>query len=218
LKRGDYVIRQAYTWEREREMKFAAIITACCCYWAGAGVLSADQLIVGGDFHHLPIPDKTAGVSGVVEAYLPVGQHGIISDIDVYLDITHSSVSDLKIELSAPWGGAIVLKEDWPTPFRDPQCNMYGTIFDDDALVPLDKGQPPYTGIFQVVTGYSLAGFNGYDPYGIWTLRIYDRAYYDTGTLDNWQLYITHTPEPISLAYVFLGGLLVRRYFKSRRP
>jgi len=175
-----------------------------------AGMLSAAVLNVGGDFQQLPIPDEIAGLPGVVEAHLLVPQHCIISDIDVYLDITHSEVSDLQIELLSPWGGEIVLKKVWPTPFRDPHSNMHGTIFDDDALAPLCNGQPPYTGVFQVATGYSLASFNGYDPWGPWTLRICDMAYYDAGTLDNWQLHITHTPEPLSLAYLLLAGILVR--------
>lgn len=166
----------------------------------------AEPLVIGNDFTHR-IPAEGSGEAGMDDAVLSVSQHVIITDVNVYLDITHENVIDLKIYLSSPAGQYIELKDDalmilfWQ---GDPLPNMYGTIFDDEAVLTLPEGQPPYTDRFQPAENQYLSVFDGQDAYGDWTLEIFDMASGDIGALDRWELRfeVTDTPEPSSLCYL----------------
>ena len=173
----------------------------------------ADTTCIGDDFTQ-PIPAEGEGNAKMQPVTLFVPIHDNITDIDIYLDITHTEVSDLLIYLDSPSGSTITLKDDelyeslWGGIQRP---NMYGTIFDDQATAPLSSGTPPYTGRFLPAAGHSLSTFNNQDPYGLWTLRISDISLADTGTLDRWEIHIEHAPEPLSLLYMAMGLILSSR-------
>ena len=86
---------------------------------------------------------------------------------------------------------------------------MYSTIFDDEAVIPLREGLPPYSGRF-LPEEDSLSIFDGRNARGVWTLRIWDGYFANVGTLDRWELHIDHIPEPAGLLYLLLP-LLFRR-------
>lgn len=46
---------------------------------------------------------------------------------------------------------------------------------------------------------------------GVWTLRIYDWASGDTGSLGGWSIDVTHVPAPGALALLGLAGLVSGR-------
>ena len=64
--------------------------------------------------------------------------------------------------------------------------NFTNTRFDDEAATPITSGSAPFTGSFQPEG--SLATLDGKAANGTWTLRIYDDAGSDTGTLNAWSL------------------------------
>lgn len=184
--------------------------------------LCASSIVVGDDFTE-PIPADGSGQAVMSPVSLVVTEHLVISDIDVYLDITHSDVSDLRIKIEPPWGKGhfVTLKEEWiPNWISDDdwRVNMYHTVFDDDAEDALIDGVAPYTGGFLPMEGSFLADFNGYDAFGVWTLHIYDAHYYDVGTLDRWELQISHVPEPICGWFFLIGGLMCLRRRHLRGP
>jgi subtilisin-like proprotein convertase family protein len=185
--------------------KLAAL---CCCLWGLSGVLCAENTsTVRGNFSQ-PIPAQGDGYGWMDPVTLDVTSHWQIIDIDVHLDITHSDIRDLAIMLDCPWGQTIAIKDSWQIDFGDAIVNMYDTIFNDDAAAE------PIAGKESCVPAEPLATFNGFDAYGLWHLRIYDAYYADTGTLDSWELHITHAPEPAAMLYLFCGlaGLIRHRH------
>jgi len=199
-------------------MRMTVRIVLLVGLWAQmAAVLQAERKFVTGDFTQR-IPAGGQGLAWMEPVTLEVPEHWIISDLDVYLDITHSEVSDLLIYLDSPAGDTIELKDDqlWQSKWPDISFpDMHGTIFDDEAAISLIEGTPPFTGCFLPAAGNSLSIFDGQDAYGNWTLRIYDLALADSGTLDRWELQIEHTPEPTGMLYLLLA--LARLCTKRRR-
>ena len=191
----------------------------------GSGILlavgsfcRAEPLVIGNDFTNR-IPAEGTGEAFMDDAVLTITQHAHITDLDVYLDITHENVIDLIINLCSPTDQSIELKDDtlmnlfWQ---GDPLPNMYGTIFDDEANLYMSDVQSPYTGRFRPDGGV-LSVFDGQDVYGDWTLEIYDMAYGDIGALDRWELQfeVIDTPEPSSLCY--FGMLVICGMLRKRR-
>jgi hypothetical protein len=64
--------------------------------------------------------------------------------------------------------------------------NYIDTRFDDEATTPITSGSAPFTGSFRPEG--VLGNLDGKTANGTWTLRIFDDAGQDTGTLDNWSL------------------------------
>ncbi|MBN1765198.1 MAG: proprotein convertase P-domain-containing protein [Sedimentisphaerales bacterium] len=171
----------------------------------------AGPFIVGDDFFQ-PLPPEGASPdkSQMEPVHLWVDQHMTIADIDIYLDITHTQVSDLEISVLSPSGEEVFLKFS-TIPWRESQPNMYGIIFDDEADMYFDYGALPDTVRFRPAINNYLSSFDSGDAYGNWTLNISDGALdADTGTLDRWELHIIHVPEPAGMIY-FLMFLSFRR-------
>ena len=188
-------------------------IPVVLCLWLCAFVLCssfcrAETIVVGGDFTNR-IPAEGSGNASMADVMLFVPEHKVITDLDVYLDITHTNVIDLLIYLRSPTGLTIELKDDemmnsfWQ---EDPKSNLYDTVFDDEALLTLPQGEPPYTGRFRPVENQYLSIYNGHDVFGDWTLEIFDMAYADVGSLDRWELRfeVINIPEPATFVYLSL--------------
>jgi len=94
-------------------------------------------------------------------------------------------------------------------------ANYTNTVFDDEAEIPIEQGEPPFTGRFRPKAGNLLQVFDGQDAYGLWRLRIYDMWDADIGTLNSFELIIT-TPEPATAILLTLGAGLMT-VFKPRR-
>ena len=130
-----------------------------------------------------PIPDVSTTISTIdVPANGPV-----ISDLDVFLNLTHTFVGDLIISLIAPDNSSVLLS------FGNGGSGMdyTDTIFDDSAPTPIFFGTAPFTGRFSPEEPLSL--FNGIPSVGTWQLQIEDAANLDSGTLLNWSLDINST-------------------------
>ena len=118
-----------------------------------------------------PIPSQGDGMAWMNPVTLFVPDLGLISDLDVLLDISHTNVVDLCIFLDSPQGKTVILKDEelmnhfW----RDtPKTDMKNTIFDDAADHNLLKGIPPYNGRFKSATSNYLSLYNGLNA--IWPL------------------------------------------------
>ncbi len=107
---------------------------------------------------------------------------GIITDVNVTINITHTWDSDLDISLRSPAGTTVNLSDD-----NGGSGNNYtNTIFDDSAGTAITAGGAPFTGTYRPEG--NLSDFIGEDPSGTWTLIIFDDFSGDTGTLNSFSI------------------------------
>ena len=167
--------------------------------------------VYSGDFD-LPIPADTDSSQGwMADAVIEIPDHCTIRDLDVGITLTHTSVFDLQIFIQSPDGTTLCLNEYSFDEYFEGE-NYTQTVFDDEAELPIEQGQPPFTGRFRpkVIDPLNLLGvFDGQDSFGLWRLRIYDAWQADTGTFHHFELIIT-TPEPTTAILLILGIALLR--------
>lgn len=127
-----------------------------------------------------PIRDYRNTVSTIV-----VGQTFNIADLNVTVNLDHTYVGDLIITLKSPNKKEVTLFKRRGSDGH----NLVNTVFDDEATTLVRNGTAPFTGSFKPET--LLSAFDGNSARGTWTLTVSDRAWYDTGTLNSWQLDFT---------------------------
>ena len=117
----------------------------------------------------LPISDN-----GTINSTISVADSFCIADVDVQVNVSHTFIGDLIVELIGPTGTTVRLH------------NRTGST-SDDIVRTYDQGvvNPDGPG--------SLNDFNNKYAPGTWTLRISDNASSDTGTLNSWSLRIAPT-------------------------
>jgi extracellular elastinolytic metalloproteinase len=112
----------------------------------------------------IAIPDKDPnGVSSTIA----IQQSGKIRGLKVGVDITHTYIGDLKVELTSPAGTNVVL---W---------NRTGS------------GQDNLITTFDPISTPVLATLAGQETKGNWTLKVSDLVGQDVGKLNKWNLEIT---------------------------
>jgi subtilisin-like proprotein convertase family protein len=130
-----------------------------------------------------PIPDvRTPPVLSPIN----VASAGLVSDVNVKINITHTYDGDLDIFLIGPNGTRVELTTD----NGNAQANFVNTVFDDQAATSITAGAGPFTGSFRPEG--LLSTLNGIPANGNWTLEITDDANLDSGILQNWSLTITN--------------------------
>jgi len=127
------------------------------------------------------IPDNDI-VTGATSTITVSGGTISISKVMVTLSITHTFDSDLLIYLVSPAGTQIELS----TNNGGSGVNYTDTVFDDGAATLIINGTAPFTGTYGPEV--TLSTLNGEDANGTWTLRVYDDAAADIGTLDAWSI------------------------------
>lgn len=128
-----------------------------------------------------PLPDVSTTLSSIV-----VASAGLVSDVNVTINITHTFDGDLDIFLIGPNGTRVELTTD----NGSSGDNFVNTVFDDQATTSITAGVAPFTGSFKPEG--LLSALNGISAAGTWTLEITDDAPIDTGTLNSWSLEITN--------------------------
>ncbi len=110
---------------------------------------------------------------------------GTISDVNVRLgQVTHTYDADLDIYIKHPDGTERMLSTD----NGGAGDNYVSTVFDDEAATAVTSGAAPFTGSYRPEATLSI--FDGKAAAGTWTLRVYDDARGDTGTLQAWSITI----------------------------
>ncbi|NRD22253.1 T9SS type A sorting domain-containing protein [Winogradskyella litoriviva] len=149
----------------------------------------------------LAIPDGGGeNVQGAVVANtINVPDSGTITDFRVSIDVTHSYIGDLIIQLQHPNGTAF-------TNIWNRTCNT-GAFGNID--VTFKDGEPtiscasPTIGLYEAAN--TLSVFNGLDMSGDWTILLVDNYTGDTGTLNNWSM--EFCSEALSIAENELDNL-----------
>jgi len=175
----------------------------------GNSVSVGSVYIHGGEFN-LSIPDK----GWMADAVIDIRDHYTIYDLDVGIDVTHSSIFDLQVFLQSPAGTKVCLNmydAFWGF-FKG--ANYTQTIFDDEAQISIEESEAPFTGRFRPLMPYKLSQFDGQDSYGCWRLQIYDGFYADSGMLEGFNLTVQN-PEPATAILLALGVWLM--FLQNRR-
>ena len=130
---------------------------------------TTDAAIIECSYPGLAIPDNNGtGVSDVIT----VTRELWITDVAVGVDITHTYIGDLIIELTAP-GGTTVRLHNMTEGGTDNILGWYGT-----DQFPIDQLTVDGPG--------SLDDFNDHTSLGDWTLWVSDNLGADVGTLNGW--------------------------------
>ena len=120
------------------------------------------------------IPDNSPeGVSDVIGC----ATTGVVSEVAVFLDVSHTYIGDLEIALTSPSGTTVIL-HDRTGGYLD---NIVGWYPDE-----LDASQ-------------SLWGFHGEESLGDWTLTLNDYVTGESGTLNEWCLLLTYADHVIAV-------------------
>ncbi|MFL5734392.1 MAG: proprotein convertase P-domain-containing protein, partial [Chloroflexia bacterium] len=122
-----------------------------------------------------------------VTSTVTIAGSGTITKIDLTgLDVAHTYINDLIVQLTSPSNTTVVLINR----VCGGQDNFSNITLDDSAATAIGSTCPPAAG-----TSYRpsspLSGFNGQSANGTWTLTISDNAGADTGTLNAWALRVT---------------------------
>jgi len=145
------------------------------------------------------IPDDSA--SGV-DSVISVANSGSINDMDVQVQIDHSWVGDLIVELTNESTGTSVRLLNRPGRTNNGNgcsADNVDATFDDSASI-VAENQCETTGsaaiIGDVIPFDDLSDFNNEELFGNWTLNVNDNAGQDTGSITNWCLMPSVVPPP----------------------
>ncbi len=151
----------------------------------------------------VPKPISASGTPTVTST-LEITSGGLIDDVNVNnIEIAHTWVSDVRIELTSPAGTTIQLMDNVGggncqsnnalLNFDDQAANTYADL---DAMC--NQIPPALEGAFQ--PNEALSAFVGEQATGTWTLRVFDDVNQDGGSLNNWALGIcTIIPNDFSV-------------------
>ncbi len=158
----------------------------------------------GGDFD-LAIPPQELGKGWMEDATIFVLTKGVVFDVDIALNLTHSSACDLKIYLQSPAGTRVCLNRYDVDDFIPFEQDFLWTIFDDEAQVAIEEGRAPFTGRFRPKSPGLLSVFDGENTYGLWRIQIYDAVYVNRGTFHNARLDFVVNPEPGTVVFMIMS-------------
>jgi len=171
-------------------------------------VNSASALPFSFNSHDVPedIPENPTTTLGNTYSYMmTIGAAGIISDLNVYVDIDHTWTGDLDIYISDLLTGTTVHLFDQHGGSGN---DITGVTFDDEAATVISSADAPFgPGTFRGVQ--SLTAFDGLSLASVWELTIVDNYHADVGTLWNWGIRgeTADVPEPGNLVLIGLGIL-----------
>ncbi|MFC1851898.1 clostripain-related cysteine peptidase [candidate division CSSED10-310 bacterium] len=112
---------------------------------------------------NVAIPDNNA--TGVSDTMF-ISQSKTINEINLYVNIDHTYIGDLKITLASPSTTTVIVH------------NRSGGSADD-----IEGWYDP-----ELTSYESLSAFNSTNCYGTWTITVSDHANIDTGTLKSWKI------------------------------
>ncbi|GAB5406610.1 MAG: proprotein convertase P-domain-containing protein [Aureliella sp.] len=168
------------------------------------GLLTSSEVakssaMVGGTFTNttaeiLP-PRKT------VISELEVDEDVMVADLNLQVEITHTSTSQLDAYLTGPDGQRIELFAG----VGGSGDHFSDTTFDDQASTPIMKGRSPFEGSFLTSSAVkkqpSLSHYNGKSAKGVWQLIIRGTRSDRFGMLHSWSLKIRPSDQLIDESF-----------------
>ena len=132
----------------------------------------------------LPFVDQAPGNYTTRTINVPTTTN--IGTVNVFNKITHTYLSDVQTDISSPANPTTFVK------LFNRSCGATnGTVnlkfSDGGAAINCTAGAAT---LQTVAPGAALSAFNGQNPNGTWTFRVYDNYTGDTGTVDTWGIEI----------------------------
>ncbi|MCF8238495.1 MAG: proprotein convertase P-domain-containing protein [Saprospiraceae bacterium] len=148
----------------------------------------------------ITIPTTTLNFNSTVNVPDP----GVVTDVNVFVDLTHTNLDDVTLRLLHPDGTGLTLVSK--------VCgngqNILAT-FDDDGVPFFCGATPAVTGTVTPENG-NLSVFNGKPTNGTWTLRIVDNKTQNGGTMNLWKLEVCQQVDlPPALLLATLNEVFV---------
>ncbi|HBI00609.1 reprolysin-like metallopeptidase [Flavobacterium sp. UBA2787] len=165
-------------------------LSAVYRFTTGSGI-SCDPIV---NSTNVPIAISASGTPTINSTLtIPSNENQIIDKITVTLNITHTWVSDLTVTLISPLGTQIELFSAQCTN-RD---NAVATFDDEGVTLTCQGTTPTITGT--LIPSQPLSTLIGENTEGTWTLRVFDSANQDGGTLNSWGInFCTIDETPLS--------------------
>lgn len=161
--------------------------------WAQASFTTADCRIFSSTEEPATISDADAPQFANMGINVPVSAS--ITDVDLYLlNIEHSYIQDLSIDLVHPSGASVLVWDRACTGESDMLMS-----FDDESTETAFDCPPVNRGFFPPSTD-ALSSFDGLNAEGVWELRVRDNANADGGSLNAFsiKLCLTNLALPVT--------------------
>jgi subtilisin-like proprotein convertase family protein len=164
---------------------------------------NATQVTASGSIS-VGVPDATAGGAATTLAISGIPSTATITSMSVRMNVTHTWVNDLVINLRAPNGRVLNL---FNRKGGFAEQNLVNTVVSSASATPIPATGAPFTGTYAADAGQGVgatahpsdaAGFADlYSvPNGNWILSLRDYVFFDAGTLTNWTITINYTYIP----------------------
>ena len=159
------------------DFKVNASVTTTCTTYSSANNLG------------LAIPDGPAANTQGTPVFnnLNIPDAGNVDEIKVTVDVTHSYIGDLIIQIQDPNDAQFA--NVWARSCNDAQYGNISVTFDDTAS-PFVCASPT-TGTYAPAAPLNV--FNGVDQQGDWQIALVDFYNGDTGTLNSWSIDLCST-------------------------
>jgi len=135
----------------------------------------------------------SANGTPTVNSTLNVATAGVISDVNLTMNLTHNYLGDLTATLISPAGTQVILFNS-----ACDDANNVNAVFDDSGVAVVCSNNPAIAGTVQATQ--LLSTFNGENAAGSWILRIKDNYTGDGGSLVGWSLSLCTVGPALGIA------------------
>ena len=211
-----------------------SLAAAMLCFGLAGPAAAATYSYTYSDYSSVPLPinDSDGVDAGFTYADISSdGSLGDITDVNVFVDITHTWIGDLEILIGHSvddglnWKYVQLYSRDYSYPAQD----MPGVLFDDQAeedfiskVVPIQitpggplkyqhgSYKPSLKAPYYAEDRNELSFFNGDSAAGMWSLLLYDFVTGDAGNLNEFRVdIVTNAPPnavPLPGAVILFGS------------
>lgn len=152
---------------------------------------------------NVPITISATGAP-TINSTLTIPSGGVISDVNITMNVTHTWINDLTAILISPSGTQVQL---YARPCVSDDIQNIVATFDDSGIPVVCGTNPGISGT--VLPTQALSAFNGQNSTGNWTLRISDAYNEDGGVLNSWSLNICTVSAALGLTENKLSNFII---------